>query len=110
MPSASSASAKRTRAESGSTSERKPLTNEEGEVRELTLEDLKHFRPAKEVLSPELLAKWEALRISRAARVKERATIPLSRDVLDRFRATGKGWQARVDAALREWLDTHSLE
>ena len=35
---------------------RKPLTNEEGEVRELTLEDMRAMRPAAEVLPPELLA------------------------------------------------------
>jgi hypothetical protein len=33
------------------------LIDEEGEVRELTLEDFKHFRPVEEVLSPELLSK-----------------------------------------------------
>jgi uncharacterized protein (DUF4415 family) len=30
--------------------------------------------------------------------------------VLDRFRATGTGWQTRVDAALREWLEVHSAK
>jgi len=38
---------------------------------------------------------------------KQRTTIRLSRDVLDRFRATGSGWQTRIDAALKEWLATH---
>ncbi|AMG88075.1 MULTISPECIES: BrnA antitoxin family protein [Bordetella] len=38
---------------------------------------------------------------------KERITIRLSPDVLERFRATGTGWQTRVDAALRDWLKTH---
>jgi len=36
---------------------RKPLIDKEGEVRELLLEDIKQFRPAREVLSPSLLAK-----------------------------------------------------
>ena len=40
---------------------------------------------------------------------KERITIRLSRDVLSSFRATGQGWQKRVDAALRDWLSSHSL-
>lgn len=39
---------------------------------------------------------------------KERITIRLSPDVLERFRATGSGWQTKVDAALRDWLKTHS--
>ncbi|MNT67532.1 hypothetical protein D3C72_2056840 [compost metagenome] len=38
---------------------------------------------------------------------KERITIRLSPDVLERFRATGAGWQTKVDAALRDWLKTH---
>jgi len=35
---------------------RKPLTNKPGEVRELTRADLRGFRPASEVLSPEMAA------------------------------------------------------
>lgn len=38
---------------------------------------------------------------------KERITIRLSRDVVERFRATGDGWQTRVDSALKDWLRTH---
>ncbi len=37
--------------------ERKPLTDEEGEVRELTAEDLKRFRPAADVLTTTLKAR-----------------------------------------------------
>lgn len=36
---------------------KKPLTNKEGEVRELTTEDFKHFRPAAEILPSALRAK-----------------------------------------------------
>ena len=35
---------------------RPPLIDEDGEIRELTAEDLRHFRPAAEVLPPELHA------------------------------------------------------
>ena len=42
-----------------------------------------------------------------AAVVKERTTIRLSADVLARFRASGAGWQTRIDAALKEWLAQH---
>lgn len=38
---------------------------------------------------------------------KERITIRLSPDVLASFRATGDGWQTRMDAALRDWLKQH---
>lgn len=33
--------------------------------------------------------------------------IRLDADVIETFKATGKGWQTRVNAALREWLKTH---
>lgn len=44
----------------------------------------------------------------KAAVTKQRITIRLSQDVVERFRASGDGWQTRVDAALKEWLKTHS--
>jgi len=34
--------------------------------------------------------------------------IRLSREVLDAFKATGEGWQTKVDGALKEWLKDHS--
>jgi uncharacterized protein (DUF4415 family) len=44
----------------------------------------------------------------KATVTKERITIRLSPEVVDRFRASGDGWQTRVDAALKDWLKTHS--
>ena len=38
---------------------------------------------------------------------KRAVNIRLSPEVLDRFKATGKGWQTRIDAALKEWLAAH---
>jgi BrnA antitoxin of type II toxin-antitoxin system len=35
---------------------------------------------------------------------KEAINIRLSPDVLSAFRATGEGWQTRVDGALQDWL------
>ena len=40
---------------------------------------------------------------------KKSTTIRFSDDVLTSFRRTGKGWQTRMDNALRDWLKTHSL-
>ena len=40
---------------------------------------------------------------------KERITIRLSRDVVTQFRATGAGWQTRMDAALRQFIEEHPL-
>ncbi len=44
----------------------------------------------------------------KAVVTKERITIRLSHDVLARFRASGDGWQTRIDSALKDWLTTHS--
>lgn len=44
----------------------------------------------------------------KAAVTKERITIRLSQDVVEQFRASGDGWQTRVDAALKDWLKAHS--
>ncbi len=38
---------------------------------------------------------------------KDKITIRLSREVTEYFRATGKGWQTRMDEALKEYVATH---
>ena len=40
----------------------------------------------------------------RTARPKEAVSIRLSPEVVDAFRATGPGWQTRIDEALKDWL------
>ena len=39
---------------------------------------------------------------------KQAVTVRYSPDVLAAFRATGAGWQARMNDALKDWLLTHS--
>ncbi len=39
---------------------------------------------------------------------KVSTTIRLSPDVVQAFRSGGDGWQTRIDAALKDWLRTHS--
>jgi len=41
---------------------------------------------------------------------KVSTTIRFDADVLARFRAGGGGWQSRINAALRQWLDEHGAE
>lgn len=41
------------------------------------------------------------------ARPKVSTTIRLSRDVIDHFKLGGRGWQTRIDKALREWIRQH---
>ncbi len=86
---------------------RKPLTDNHGEVRELTAADIKRMRPAHEVFPTSLRAKL-GVRGPQRAPTKQRITIRLSPDVVEQFRATGDGWQTRVDAALQDWLKSHS--
>jgi uncharacterized protein (DUF4415 family) len=38
---------------------------------------------------------------------KESTTIRFDRDILDAFRSAGPGWQTRINAALRDWLEKH---
>jgi len=60
-------------------------------------------------------AQWAAvkpkLRTGRpkAEVTKERITIRLSRDVVTQFRATGVGWQTRMDLALRQYIAEHPI-
>ena len=41
------------------------------------------------------------------ARPKVSTTIRLSQDVIDHFRAGGRGWQTRINEALRDWIKRH---
>jgi uncharacterized protein (DUF4415 family) len=80
----------------------RPLTNKAGEVRELTAEDFRRFRPTYEVL-PELVKVMQAhrKRSQRGAQIaptKIQVTLRLDKDVVERFRATGAGWQSRINA------------
>ena len=86
----------------------KAIIDSRGEVREITSADLKGFRPARESL-PASLRKKLGVRGPQKTPVKERITIRLSPDVIQKFRATGDGWQTRVDAALQDWLKSHKL-
>lgn len=38
---------------------------------------------------------------------KEAITIRLSANVVEHFRAKGRGWQSKVDEALSEWVASH---
>ena len=69
---------------------------------EWTEEDFKLARPFAEVF-PELM---ESIRRSRGRPAMEKprkvVSLRLDQDVLEKFRATGKGWQSRVNEALRK--------
>ena len=82
-----------------------PLTDEAGEVRELTAEDFKHFKPTSDF--PELLEAFERGRGQRGpqkAPVKERVGLRLDAAVVEHFRATGPGWQSRINDILADYV------
>ncbi|WP_150049101.1 MULTISPECIES: BrnA antitoxin family protein [Methylomonas] len=43
----------------------------------------------------------------KAERPKVLLTVRYSPEVVEAFKATGKGWQTRMDDALKEWLREH---
>lgn len=85
---------------------RKPLTDKNGEVRELTAEDIRAMRPMAEVLPPELVKiiseRKRGERGPQKSPTKQQVTLRLDREVVDRFRATGPGWQKRINEALKK--------
>lgn len=84
-----------------------PMTDAEGEVRELTRADFAAMRPAYEVLPPELV---EAMRRHRGERGPQKAptkklvSLRLDQDVLERVKQDGAGWQTRINDILRDVL------
>jgi len=78
---------------------------------EWTDEDFAKARPASEVLRPELYAALVARRKQgrpKAETPKVFTSIRLDADLLATFKSTGKGWQTRINSALREWVSTHA--
>ena len=81
------------------------LTDDNGEVRELTAADMAEFRPIGEILPA--LANIMPRRGKQKTPTKERITIRLSSDVVDYFRESGEGWQTRLDEALKDYISDH---
>ncbi len=83
---------------------------------EWTEEDFAKARSAYEVL-PELFGVEiadEMLRPKSKGRPRTETPkvfigIRLDAEVLEAFRATGKGWQTRMNDALKEWLKEHEM-
>lgn len=84
---------------------RLPLTDDEGEVRELTKADFDQAVPFS-ALPPELQKTLTAIR--RRGPQKEATKVPTTirfdSDVLMALKASGRGWQTRVNEAMREVL------
>lgn len=74
---------------------------------ELTEDMLKRMRPASEVV-PEIVDEY---RRSRGRPPKETpkvaTTVRFDADIVEAFRLKGRGWQTRMNDALRDWLKEH---
>lgn len=68
---------------------------------EWTAEDIAKAKPFTEAF-PGLAAKMRATRGKQKAPTKVSTTLRLDRDVLERFKAGGPGWQSRMNDALRK--------
>jgi uncharacterized protein (DUF4415 family) len=79
-----------------------PTPEEDKAITEAAMSD-----PDALPLTDEEFAKLKRVGRPRAATTKKRITIRLSRDVVESFRATGSGWQTRMDEALKEWIREH---
>lgn len=69
---------------------------------EWTEEDFAKARPPEEVLPPEILAQFKGFRGPQKAPTKVPISIRLSADVVAHYKATGPGWQSRIDDTLRK--------
>ena len=84
---------------------RLPLIDEDGEVRELTKADFEQAVPLS-ALPLDLQNSLKALRRrgSQKEPTKVPTTIRFDADVLTALKASGRGWQTRVNDAMREVL------
>ena len=82
---------------------KKPLIDEDGEVRTPTKEEFaRAVRMAD--FDPDFLHRFEEVKRQRgrpAGRSKKAVTLSLDLDLIEKLRATGSGWQSRVNALLR---------
>ncbi len=76
--------------------------DKEGEVRELLAEDIRAMKPLDHFPQVAKLLRGRGERGPQKAPTKQQVTLRLDRDILDRFRATGEGWQSRINDALRK--------
>lgn len=79
-------------------------------------DDFARARPASEVLG-ELFGQAQAAEMLKprrgrpvAAAPKEQVSLRLDPAVLEAFRASGSGWQTRINGALSDWLKEHDPE
>ena len=83
-----------------------PVIDDDGEVGDLSEVDPALFKPFSAL--PADLQTLLRGRGKQKTPNKVSTTVRFDADVLNAFRAGGRGWQTRINDALREWLETHS--
>ena len=63
------------------------------------------FRQADEFKGSKLVRRGRP----KAKTTKQLLTVRYDKDVIEAFKATGKGWQSRMNDALRDWLKVHHM-
>jgi uncharacterized protein (DUF4415 family) len=84
---------------------RRPLADKDGEIRELSAEDMRLFKPIAEVDVGMLNAMKEFRQKAgrpKAEEPKVHIGFRLASDVVASIKASGRGYNARVEQALRE--------
>jgi uncharacterized protein (DUF4415 family) len=77
------------------------LTDDEGEVRELTEEDFAQGKTFYDLPAEEQRV-LKGIMEENATRKK--VAVQLPQDVVAKMQATGEGWESRVEEAIRQWL------
>ena len=86
---------------------RKNASRPDAENPEWTEEDFRTARPLLEVLpkeTVEAIRRYQGQRGPQKAPTKELISLRVDRDVVDAYRASGRGWQTRANEALRAFL------
>lgn len=69
---------------------------------EWTDEDFRDAKPPHEILPPKILAAFPRTRGPQKGPTKEAISIRLDRDVIEKFKRSGPGWQGRINEVLRK--------
>ena len=81
----------------------------EEEVDRMAMEDPDNFLKTDEDWAQATVHR-PGLRGPQKAPTKKPLAIRLSPDVVEYFKATGAGWQSRIDSALRDWMSGHPMK
>ena len=83
----------------------RPLTDNTGEVRELTVQDFKNMKSISEFSELQNLVKKGR---PKKENPKKSTTIRLNPEIIDFFKARGKGWQTEINDVLQDYVDSQS--